>query len=136
MTRVNCPAMSPSEMGVAEESPSQGGGWWDWKPSEAGSLSAPVCVASDGEVAASGVIGAALGRPQAFMGVTMICCSSWRALRRLPPSKISCQEIAALESKLFRGCVGFTGGVGSRREDMKTVYLHVRLRHCKHFLCQ
>lgn len=46
MTRVNCPAMSPSEMGVAGESPSQGGGLWDWKPSEDESLSAPVFTAS------------------------------------------------------------------------------------------
>lgn len=50
--------MSPSEMGVAEESPSQGGGFWDWKPSEAGSLSAPVFVVSDGEVAESGAVAA------------------------------------------------------------------------------
>lgn len=56
MTRVNCPAMSPSEMGVADESPSQGGGLWDWKPSEAGSLSAPVFVASVEEVAVSGAV--------------------------------------------------------------------------------
>lgn len=26
------------------------------------------------------------------MGVMMICCSSWRAFRRFPPSKISCHE--------------------------------------------
>lgn len=61
MTRVNCPAMSPSEMGVAEESPSQGGGLWDWKPSEAVSLSAPVFVASEGEEAVSKAGCAALG---------------------------------------------------------------------------
>lgn len=47
MTLVNCPAMSSSEMGVAEESPSQGGGFGGWKASEAGSLSAPVFVASE-----------------------------------------------------------------------------------------
>lgn len=57
--------MSPSEMGVAGESPSQGGG--DWKASEADSLSAPVFVASEGEaavswtVADSGGVCAALG---------------------------------------------------------------------------
>ena len=61
ITRVNCPAMSPSEMGVAEESPSQGGGLWDWKPSEAGSLSAPDFVASEGEVVVSRAVCAALG---------------------------------------------------------------------------
>lgn len=67
MTRVNCPAMSPSEMGVAGESPSQGGGLWDWKPSEAGSLSAPVFVASEvgvavsGEAAVSGAVCTKLG---------------------------------------------------------------------------
>lgn len=67
MTRVNCPAMSPSEMGVAGESPSQGGGLWDWKPSEAGSLSAPVFVASEvgvavsREVAVSGAVCTKLG---------------------------------------------------------------------------
>lgn len=49
MTRVNCPAMSPSEIGVAEESPSQGGGLWDWKPSVVDSLSAPVFVFSEEE---------------------------------------------------------------------------------------
>lgn len=53
MTRVNCPAMSSSEMGVAEESPSQGGGFWGWKHSEAGSLSAPVFVTSEEEGADS-----------------------------------------------------------------------------------
>lgn len=53
MTRVNCPAMSPSEMGVAEESPSQGGGLWVWKLSEVGSLSAPVFVPSEEDAAAS-----------------------------------------------------------------------------------
>lgn len=56
MTRVNWPAMSPSEMGVAGESPSQGGGLWDWKPSGADSLSAPVFVASEGEAAVSGAV--------------------------------------------------------------------------------
>lgn len=49
MTRVNCPAMSSSEIGVAEESPSQGGGFWGWKPSEAGSLSATAFVTSEDE---------------------------------------------------------------------------------------
>lgn len=53
MTRVNCPGMSPSEMGVAGESPSQGGGLCVWKPSEAESLSAAVFVASAGEAALS-----------------------------------------------------------------------------------
>lgn len=53
MTRVNCPAMSSSEMGVAEESPSQGGGFWGWKPSEPGSLSAPGFAASEEEGADS-----------------------------------------------------------------------------------
>lgn len=56
MTRVNCPAMSPSDMGVAGESPSQGGGLWVWYPSEACSLSAPVFVASEDEVAVSGLV--------------------------------------------------------------------------------
>lgn len=53
--------MSPSEMGVAEESPSQGGGMWEWNPSEAGSLSAPDFVASKGEVVVSRGGCAALG---------------------------------------------------------------------------
>lgn len=53
MTLVNCPAMSSSEMGVAEESPSQGGGFGGWKASEADSLSAPVFVASEEEEADS-----------------------------------------------------------------------------------
>lgn len=39
ITRVNCPGMSPSEMGVDVVSPSQGGGLWLWKPSTAASLS-------------------------------------------------------------------------------------------------
>lgn len=53
MTRVNCPAMSSSEMGVAEESPSQGGGFWGWKPSESSSLSAPAFLTSEDEGADS-----------------------------------------------------------------------------------
>lgn len=68
MTLVNCPAMSSSEMGVAEESPSQGGGFGGWKASEAGSLSAPDFVASEEEeeadswlVLESGVVCPALG---------------------------------------------------------------------------
>lgn len=51
---------------MAGESPSQGGGLWDWKLSEPGSLSAPVFVASEeeavsGVVAVSGAVCAALG---------------------------------------------------------------------------
>lgn len=69
MTLVNCPAMSSSEMGVAEESPSQGGGFGGWKASEAASLSAPVFAASEEEeeeadswlVLESGVLCPALG---------------------------------------------------------------------------
>lgn len=38
---------------MAEESPSQGGGLWDWKPSEADSLSAPVFVVSEGAAVVS-----------------------------------------------------------------------------------
>lgn len=61
MTRVNCPAMSPSEMGVAEDSPSQGGVLWDWKASDTDSFSAPVFGISDGELAESVAGCAALG---------------------------------------------------------------------------
>lgn len=61
ITRVNCPAMSPSEMGAPEESPSQGGGLLDWKPSGAGSLSVPVFVESEGEVVVSEAVCAAVG---------------------------------------------------------------------------
>lgn len=112
ITRVNCPAMSPSEMGVAVESPSQVGGLWDWKPSEAGSLFAALFVTSDGEMAASGRICAAPGRLWALMGVMMICWSSWRALRRLPPSKISCRESKALVSRYSEVASGLKDGDG------------------------
>ncbi len=33
ITRVNCPAMSPSLMGADGDSPSHAGGLWVWKPS-------------------------------------------------------------------------------------------------------
>lgn len=47
MTRVNWPAMSPSGTGVAEGSPSQGGGLWAGKPSGVSSLSAAATLASE-----------------------------------------------------------------------------------------
>lgn len=61
ITRVNCPAMSPSETGVTEESPSPGGWLLGWKSSDAASLSAPVFVTSDDEVETSEAGCAALG---------------------------------------------------------------------------
>lgn len=46
----------------------------------------------------------------------MICCSSWRALRRFPPSKISWQEMT---TSLSYDSLSFTGAVVSGKIDFQ-----------------